>query len=133
VTSLVAFVREHAASINSGRVTPGLEAVTTPRELARQRAVVDYAVAKGYVVPSTPVIRVRSVLDESASSKALAACLWLPSTEYLDRETGEPPNGPVPSVWAPAVATVRLVDLTWSVDNLRRPEDQTKINCGSDP
>jgi len=133
VTALVSFVKAHAESVNSGRVTRLLVAVATPAELARQRQVVDFAVAKGYVVPSTPMVRVVSVIDKSATAKSFGTCFWLPSTEYQDAKTGQPPSGPVPKVWAPAVATVRLAKVTWSVDTLSEPDNETTIRCGSNP
>lgn len=133
VAALVPFVQAHAESVNAGRVTADLVSATTPAELARQRQVVAFASAQGFLVPSTPVLRVVSVLDRSASVARFGICLWLPSTEYVDARTGRPPNGPVPQTWAPAVATVRLANLTWSVDNLREPDNETTIGCGSNP
>ena len=133
VTALVSFVKAHAESVNSGQVTRLLVSVTTPAELARQRQVVDFAVAQGYVVPTTPVVRVVSVLHRSATTRALGTCFWLPSTEYRESATGRSPSGPVPRAWAPAVATLRLANLTWSVDTLSKPENQMTITCGSNP
>lgn len=133
VAAVVAFVKAHAESIDAGRVTPSLVAATTPAQLARQRQVVAFAVASGFAVPTEPVLRVVRVLDHPASGESLAVCLWLPSTEYVDAETGQPPNGPVPAQWAPAVATVRLEKVTWSVDTLKEPDHQTTIRCGGNP
>ena len=133
MTALVSFVKAHAESVNSGDVTPLLVTVTTPAELARQRQVVDFAVAQGYVVPSEPVVRVVSVLQRSAKTEVLGTCFWLPSTEYREADTGRSPSGPVPRAWAPAVATLRLANLTWSVDTLSKPDNETTIRCGSNP
>lgn len=138
VRALVAFVKAHAESLNSGKVTRSLSSVTTATELARQQRVVDFAVSMGYVVPTAPVVRVVSVVRQTAALEMLAVCFWLPSTEYVDERTGRPPNGPVPRAWAPAVATVRLsnvrlANVTWAVDNLEQPGNETTIRCGSDP
>ncbi len=131
VAALLSFVEAHAESVNSGRVTRRLVSVTTPTELARQRQVVGFAAANGYAVPTTPSVQVVSVIDRSPTLARLGACFWLPSTEYQDARTGRSPAGPVPQAWAPAVATVRLVKMTWSVDNLSKPDNQTTIRCGS--
>ena len=133
VTALVSFVKGHAESVNSGRVTRLLVSVTTPAELARQRQVVDFAVAQGYVVPTSPEIKVVSVLRRSATTQVLGACFWLPSTEYRESQTGRSPSGAIPRAWAPAVATLRVANLTWSVDTLSEPDHQTTIRCGSHP
>jgi hypothetical protein len=133
VTALVSFVKAHAESVNAGRVTRRLVSVTTPAELARQQQVVDFAVAQGYVVPSTPVVRIASVLRRSATSESFGTCFWLPSTEYREADSGTSPSGPVPRAWAPAVATLRLANLTWSLDTLTKPDNETTIRCGSNP
>lgn len=133
VRALVAFVKAHAESVNSRQATPLLAKVSTATELAKQRQVIGFAADKGYVVPIAPVLRVVSVQARSATSQALAVCLWLPSTEYVDSVTGKPPNGPVPKAWAPAIATVRLANMTWSVDNLGEPSNETTIRCGDNP
>jgi hypothetical protein len=133
VAAVLAFVRAHAESVNAGRVTPRLAAVSTPAELARQRRVVAFAVEQGYVVPRMPVLRVMSLLDESATEVRLGVCFWLPSTEYVDARTRDSASGPVPKAWAPAVTTVRLAHLTWSVDTVSEPDNETTIDCGSQP
>lgn len=133
VRSLLTFVRAHAEAVRRGRETPLLSRVTTPAQLAAQRRVIGFAVAQGYVVPSEPAVRVVAVADRSARSVALATCFWLPSTEYVDETTGAPPSGPVPRSWAAAIAVVRLVGVTWSVDTLREPGRGTSIRCGGRP
>ncbi len=97
VRALISFVKAHAESVNSGQVTRQLVAVTTAAELGRQRQVVDFAVAHGYVVPATPMVRVVTVLHRSATTETLGACFWLPSTEYRGcghRHVSERPGAP---------------------------------------
>ena len=94
VSALVAFVQAHAESIDSGRVTPLLVAVTTPAELARQRRVVAFAVAQGYVVPTAPEVRVVTRdpalgVDRGPGRVLLAAVHGVPSTpEPASHRTG---------------------------------------------
>jgi hypothetical protein len=133
VEALVSFVQAHAESVNAGRVTPALVSVSTPAELTRQRRVVAFAIAQGYAVPGSPVVHVVSVLAKSPAVTRLGVCFWLPSTEYVDARTGDAVNGPVPRQWAPAVATLRLAGVTWSVDTVREPDNETTIGCGSNP
>ena len=127
--TLTRFVAAHATSVIAGRPTATLRRVSTAAELRRQVAVVDYAVAHGLTVPARPRIAVVSSRRPSPDRAVLGVCLWLPSTEYVDELSGQPPNGPVPRQWLPAEAFVTRQTVTWRVDKLSATSG-ARVDCG---
>ena len=90
---------------------------------------VAFAAQHGYVVPDVPRVAVVSATTPTAGTASLGVCLWLPSTEYVDADTGQPPSGPVPERWVPAVATLSEGSVTWMVDMLTSPDNISTVNC----
>lgn len=133
IDAVLDFVHGHAESVRAGRPTARLIDVTSRDELARQRTVIGYAADRGWTVPPRPILRVVSAQRVAADREQVGVCLWLPSTEYVDATTGKPPTGTVPEAWAPAIADVRRVAVTWVIDSMVRPGTKVTMTCGSRP
>lgn len=127
--ALVAFVRARTESVIAGHDTPELARLTTEPEHRRQLANIRFALRQGYTVPTDPWVAVVT-RQRRSFGQVLGVCLWLPSVEFVDPETGQPPSGPVPQRWAPALATLRQQTVTWKVDKLSAPADPGSITCG---
>lgn len=127
--TLVAFIRAHAESVISGEEAPGLVRLTTQTEYRRQLTSLRFADRRGYVVPTRPRIAVVS-RQRHTFGQVLGICLWLPSTEFVDAASGQPPSGPVPQRWAPAYAKLTGQTVTWKVDKLSPPAGSSRISCG---
>lgn len=130
---LVAFIEAHARSMIRQRVTGQLAKLATPRELARQRQAIRFARRHNYTVPTHPVVRIPSITRTRPRQRQVGVCLWLPSTEYLDRQTGRSPAGQVPQSWAAAIAILRRQTVSWKVDRVSSPTDHEKLSCGGRP
>ncbi|MGH3499696.1 MAG: hypothetical protein ACRDQA_02160 [Nocardioidaceae bacterium] len=128
--AFAAYVRAHAKSVIAGHPVSGLASSTSGAQLKRQRAVIKYTREKGYVVPPDPKVRVVTAHPQGNGRALLGACLWLPSTEYVDSSTGESVGGAVPQQWAKAVATLKKSEMTWVVDKVLPAKEDTKMNCG---
>ncbi len=128
--ALSAFIAAHARSIRVGQPTGSLKRVASAAEYQRQLGVIRYARENGLTVPSDPNVAVVDRRELDSGGVALGVCLWLPSTEYVDQITGNPPSGPVPERWMPAVATVTQQTKTWFVDKLAAPEQRNAPICG---
>lgn len=130
--ALVAFIEARTVSVIRQHSTAILGKVATPAELVRQRRAINFAARRNYTVPTEPIIEILSVTGVGAR-RQVGACLWLPSTEYVDATTGQPPSGQVPRSWAGAIATVRRQTVAWKVDSLSAPRDNEALRCGGRP
>lgn len=127
--ALIAFLRARTESVIVGQQSPQLSRLTTRQEHRRQVTSIRFAVRQGYTVPSEPFVAVVS-RHRRSFGQVLGVCLWLPSVEFVDAESGQPPSGPVPRQWAPALVTLRQQTVTWKVDKLSAPADPGSITCG---
>ena len=128
--AFASYVEEHARSVIGGSPTPGLRDVTSPAEYDRQVQVVNDARDRGLVVPTRPQVAVVAARSTDDGETELGVCLYLPSTEFVDKITGVSPAGQVPDTWAPAVATVAKETLTPVVDKLGQPGTTFAPDCG---
>jgi hypothetical protein len=129
VRALLMFVEEHARSVNAGYSTPRLRAVTAPALLAGQEEVIGWAGSQGYGVPDRPRVAVVAAARAGQTSY-LDLCLWLPSTEFVDRATGAAVDPSVPATWKPARATLARHNERWRVDRLANADEQKPTVCG---
>lgn len=131
--ALVKFLTAHTMSVVRKRVTRQLKEVAMPAELARQRQVIRFAALHDYTVPLHPVALIVSISRDDARQRHIGVCLWLPSTEYVDARTGRPASGQVPQSWAPAIASLHRLTVTWKVGSLSPARDYHQISCGGSP
>lgn len=129
VEVLLQFIEEHARSVNAGYSTPRLRAVTSAALLADQEDVIGWAGSQGYGVPDHPRVAVVAA-ERSARTSSFDVCLWLPSTEFVNRATGESVDPRVPAAWKPARATLTRHNVRWRVDRLANSDEKPATMCG---
>jgi hypothetical protein len=128
--AFAAYVMEHARSVIAGAPTTRLREITSSAEYDRQVQVVGEAKDRGLTVPTRPQVTVLESRPAGSGATLLGVCLYLPSTEFVDRVTGVSPAGEVPDTWVPAVATVANETLTPVVDKLGQPGTTFAPACG---
>lgn len=127
--AFTSYLRARTESFRTGSSTPALRAQTTKRELRRQQMLVTSAMQSGFTVPARPRAAVVDRHRVTATATLLQVCLYLPSTEYVDKITGESPYGDVPRRWQAAVVRLVNTHVTWKVDKVVPPPDQGGSNC----
>jgi hypothetical protein len=128
--AFIEFVRAHAEAVNTGYPTDALKAITTPRQLAKQARTITWAGEHGLGVSNHPRVGIVGARDTGTDEAWLDTCLWLPSTEFVDRASGLPVNGSVPAVWKAAGATLTRQNDVWRLDTLVQATEENTTNCG---
>jgi hypothetical protein len=89
VPTLVEYLEARQASMRERRIVPDMVETATFQWIQRQRAVIADAQQRDWTVPAAA--RMRIVGIESGDSDAVVqVCMWGPSVDFVDAETGEP-------------------------------------------
>jgi|GEM_PF-3211441 hypothetical protein len=113
VPTLVDYLEARQASMRERRIVPDLVETATFQWIQRQRAVIADAKQRDWTVPARAKMRIVGI--ESGGSDAIVqVCMWGPSVDFVDVETGAPVNAPKRQ-WYPFDVKMVLAGDRWYV------------------
>lgn len=86
--TLVEYLRARQASMRERRIVPDMVETATFQWIQRQRAVIADANRRGWTVPARARVRIVGVRPNGADA-VVRVCMWGPSVDFVDTETGE--------------------------------------------
>ena len=89
VPTLVEYLEARQASMRERRIVPDLVETATFQWIQQQRLVISDAEHLGWTVPAEARMRIVGV-EPGNSDAIVRVCMWGPSVDFVDAETGEP-------------------------------------------
>jgi len=111
--TLVEYLEARQASMRERRIVPDMVATATFQWIQQQRLVISDAEDRGWTVPAEARMRIVGV-EPGNSDAVVRVCMWGPSVDFVDTETGEPVRSHLRQ-WYPFDVKMVLADSHWYV------------------
>jgi len=113
VPTLVEYLEARQASMRERRIVPDMVATATFQWIQQQRLVISDAEDRGWTVPAEAWMRIVGV-EPGNSDAVVRVCMWGPSVDFVDVETGEPVRSHLRQ-WYPFDVKMVLAGSHWYV------------------
>lgn len=113
VPTLVEYLEARQASMRERRIVPAMVETATFQWVQQQRSVIAKAQKRGWTVPAKARMRVVG-LDSGSNDAIVRVCMWGPSVDFVDAETGEPVQ-PRKRQWYPFDVKMVMAGERWYV------------------
>lgn len=113
VPTLVEYLEARQASMRERRIVPDMVATATFQWIQQQRLVISDAEDRGWTVPAEARMRIAGV-KLGNSDAVVRVCMWGPSVDFVDAETGEPVRSHLRQ-WYPFDVKMVLAGSHWYV------------------
>jgi hypothetical protein len=113
VPTLVEYLEARQASMRERRIVPDMVATATFQWVQQQRLVISDAEDRGWTVPAEARMRIVGV-EPGNSDAVVRVCMWGPSVDFVDAETGEPVRSHLRQ-WYPFDVKMVLAGSHWYV------------------